>query len=102
MLHLTNLPPNSLLSPRMDQLRLMVNRFKLADDDPPIPLITGHDSANAGLNQDEACSLFVAKLRRINSLQDPERRETLQNLLTYNLQDQRVKAMVTWMQDRED
>ena len=56
MLHLTNLPPNSLLSPRMDQLRLMVNRFKLADDDPPIPLMTGHDFAKAGLNQDPACS----------------------------------------------
>ena len=88
-------------SPRMDMLRLCLNKFKFADDDPFIP-----PAPPPGLFQEmvnpNASQLFVSKLRHINSLKSPEDRETLQHILTYNLQDKRMKAAIEVLSNHEE
>lgn len=74
--------------PRLRQLMEVVKKFKLGD----------------GLDvvwEDEV-SWFVAKLRQIQQLTKSGERDTLQNKLTYHLQDQRKKTMKLFLEHDPD
>lgn len=80
--------------PRLEALEQTIRRFKLGEVD-----------ANEGANAVPSIQEFVNKLHKINQFldqQDRQDRETLQNKLTYDLQQQRIKAMKEFMTNNED